>query len=107
MLSTLIVGPLRPSAARFQAASKRSSASPAPPTRSSSSLGGDVLLEVIAQLLHGAELVGPRAPAHAAPAVLVLDELAVAQPVAEIVVQLDLEQHAVEQHLFLEDHHMA
>src|SRR3972149_1511330 len=79
----------RPSAARFQAASKRSSASPAGPTRISRTLGmHHVLLEVVAQLLDRAELVRKAAPAHAAAMVRVFDEIAVAQPVAEVGPQL-------------------
>src|SRR5688572_30400948 len=83
----------RPSATRFQAASKRSSASPPAPTRISRTLGIlHVLLEVVAQLLHRAEGIGPRAAAHPAPVIAVFDQLAVAQHVAQVVVQLDLQR---------------
>src|SRR4030081_480783 len=87
----------RPSATRFQAASKRSSASPAAPTRSSSVLAKatarrlDVALEVVAQLLDRPELVRGAAPAHSAAPVLVLDQIAIAQPVGQIIVAVVFE----------------
>src|SRR3954470_17562348 len=72
---------LRPSATRFHAASKRSSASRGGPTRSSRTLaaalaktaanGGDVALEVVAQLLHGPEFVSRSFSADDLPLVLV------------------------------------
>ena len=59
-----------------------------------------VALEVVAQLLDRAELVGQRPPAQAAPAVRILDQHAVAQEVAAVRIELDFEQRAVgEQHL--------
>src|SRR5216117_2121236 len=82
-VSTRSGASFRPSATRFQAASKRSSASPAAPTRSSSVLAKtperrlDVALE------------------------------AVAQPVAQIVVQLDFEPGILEQYFFRQEQHMA
>src|SRR6185295_16981273 len=70
----------RPSSTRCHAASKRSSASPAAPRRISSDFG--IALEVVAQLLDGTEAVaGIRLVHHAAPR----------KPVAQVVVQLDLE----------------
>src|SRR6476646_6971232 len=80
---------LPPSACRFQAASKRSSASPGAPTRSCSTLAGfDIVLEVIAHLLHRAEGVRRDPPADAALAVLVDDQAAIVEAVA-----LSLELH--------------
>src|SRR5438105_1426741 len=93
--STRSVSTLRPSSRRFQAASKRSSASRASPTRSATILAKapacrlDVALEVVAQLFHRAQLVRHAATAHAPSAGLVDHELAVAQPVAQIMVELD------------------
>src|SRR6266571_6803507 len=84
----------RPSAARFHAASKRSSASPGGPMRSSSTFAKlssrrlHVALEVVAQLLDRPEFVGSRAPVQLAPVIGILDQLAVAQAIAEVVVQL-------------------
>src|SRR2546430_6560331 len=112
-VSTRSGASFRPSARRFQAASKRSSASPAAPTRSSSVLAKaterrlDVALEVVAQLLDRPELVGGAAAAHSAAGVLVLYQSAVAQPVAQIVVQLDFEPGILEQYLFRQEQHMA
>src|SRR5688572_1209098 len=97
----------RPSATRFQAASKRSRASPGAPTRISRTLGiAHVALEVVAQLLHRAELVGPAAATHAPAMVAVLDQLAVAQHVAEIVVQLDLQQMIADEGFLVQDDHI-
>src|SRR5436190_12070261 len=101
---------LRPSLRRFHAASKRSSASRASPTRSSKTLakaasrGGDIALEVIAQLLHRLEVVGRAAAAHRAPPVLVHDPIAVGEPIATIIVELDVQQVIPEQDGFPEDH---
>src|SRR5206468_1220521 len=112
-VSTRSGASFRPSAARFQAASKRSSASPAAPTRSSSVLAKaterrlDVALEVVAQLLDGPELVGGAAAAYSATPVLVLHQGAVAQPVAQIVVQLDFEPGILEEYFFRQEQHMA
>src|SRR2546428_14059318 len=112
-VSTRSGASFRPSATRFQAASKRSSASPAAPTRSSSVLAKaaarrlDVALEVVAQLLDRPELVRSAAAPYPAPSVLVLDQVAVAQPVAQIVVQLDFEPGILEQHFFRQQQHMA
>src|SRR6185503_5838927 len=77
----------RPSCTRFQAASKRSSASAAAPTRISSRLG--IALEVVAQLLDGTEVVL---------ALVVVHHSSPAQAIAQIVVQLDLEALAAVQH---------
>src|SRR5258706_3789213 len=93
---------LRPSATRFHAASKRSSASPGGPRRSSSTRakapphGEHIALEVVAQLLDRAELIGARAAAQPAAAVLVLDQIAVAQAVTQVVVQLDLQYRSAD-----------
>src|SRR6267143_5639660 len=87
-VSTRSGASFRPSATRFHAASNRSSASPAAPTRSSSVLAKatarrlDVALEVVAQLLDRPELVRRAAATQPAAPVLVLDQPAVAQPVA-------------------------
>src|SRR5881396_45201 len=111
-VSTRSGASFRPSATRFHAASKRSSASPAAPTRSSSVLAKaterrlDVALEVVAQLLDRPELVGGAAAAHSATGVLVLYQSAVAQPVAQIVVQLDFEPGILEQYLFRQEQHI-
>src|SRR5687767_15997298 len=70
----------RPSSTRCHAASKRSSASPAAPRRISSSLG--IALEVVAQLLHRAEAVAR---------IRLVDDAAPAQAIAQVVMQLDLE----------------
>src|SRR5919106_4288859 len=70
----------RPSATRCQAASKRSSASPAGPSRISSFL--DIALEVIAQLLDRLEVITPAAVVH---------HPIPCEAIAQIVVQLDLE----------------
>src|SRR5512145_327541 len=86
----------RPSRTRFQAASKRSSASAAAPTRISSFL--DIALEVVAQLLDRLEVVAP---------LVVVHDTSPAQAVAQVVVQLDVE-HAVARHdLFPQEQHMA
>src|SRR5712692_8073636 len=112
-VSTRSGATFRPSATRFHAASKRSRAPPAAPTRSSSVLANatarrlDVALEVVAQLLDRPELVRSAAPAHSAAPVLVLDQLAIAQPVAQIIVQLDFEQGIAEQYFFRQKQHMA
>src|SRR2546422_7922393 len=112
-VSTRSGASFRPSATRFQAASKRSSASPAAPTRSSSVLAKatarrlDVALEVVAQLLDRPELVRGAAAAHSAAGVPVLYQRAVAQPVAQIVVQLDFEPGILEQYFFRQEQHMA
>src|SRR5436853_7042171 len=93
-VSTRSGASFRPSATRFQAASKRSSASPAAPTRSSSVLAKaterrlDVALEVVAQLLDRPELVGCAAAAHSATPLPALYQSRVAQPVPQLVVQL-------------------
>src|SRR4051812_12947026 len=81
---------LRPSATRFQAASKRSSASRGGPTRSSRTLaaalakaatrGRDIALEVVAQLLHGPEFVRGSFAADDLPVVFVPHLVAEAQP---------------------------
>src|SRR6266446_7043853 len=103
----------RPSATRFQAASKRSSASPAAPTRSSSVLAKasacrlDVALEVVAQLLDRPELVRSAAASYSAAPILVVDQCAVAQPIVQIVVQLDFEQDVAEKYFFRQKQHMA
>src|SRR5882762_5537351 len=102
-VSTRSGASFRPSATRFQAASKRSSASPAAPTRSSSVLAKaparrlDVALEVVAQLLDRPELVRAAAASYSATPIVVLDQLAIAQPVPQIVVQLDFEPGILEQ----------
>src|ERR1700752_698325 len=112
-VSTRSGASLRPSATRFQAASKRSSAPPAAPPRSSSVLAKatarrlDVALEVVAQLLDRPELVRGAAASYSAASARVLDQRAVAQPVAQIVVQLDFEQGIAEQHFFRQQQHMA
>src|SRR5205809_6492597 len=112
-VSTRSGASFRPSATRFQAASKRSSASPAAPTRSSRDLAKaserrlDVALEVVAQLLDRPELVGGAAAAYSATPVLVLHQGAVAQPVAPIVVQLDFEPGILEEYFFRQEQHMA
>src|SRR5437667_11668952 len=112
-VSTRSGASFRPSATRFQAASKRSSASPAAPTRSSSVLAKatarrlDVALEVVAQLLDRPELVGGAAAAHSAAGVLVLYQGAVAEPGAQIIVQLDFEPGSLEHHFFRQEQHMA
>src|SRR5687767_6223410 len=86
----------RPSATRCQAASKRSSASPAAPSRISSGL--DIALEVIAQLLHRTEAIARiRLVHHAAPA----------QAIAQVVVQLDVEDSLRRDHGFPQEQHMA
>src|SRR4051812_31948257 len=86
---------LRPSATRFHAASKRSSASRGGPTRSSRTLraalakaaarGNDVPLEVVAQLLDRPELVRHGFAADGFPVIFVQHLVAEAQPVGEIV----------------------
>src|SRR5467141_2586457 len=112
-VSTRSGASFRPSATRFHAASKRSSASPAAPTRSSSVLAKaaarrlDVALEVVAQLLDRPELVRGAAAAQPAAAVLMLDQSAIAQPVAQIVVELDFEQGIAELHFLGQQQHMA
>src|SRR2546430_4930975 len=112
-VSTRSGASFRPSATRFQAASNRSSASLAAPTRSSSVLAKatarrlDVALEVVAQLLDRPELVGSAAAAHPAAPVAVLDQLAIVQPVAQVIVQLDFEQGIAEQYFFRQKQHMA
>src|SRR3954464_14505491 len=86
---------LRPSRRRFQAASKRSSASRASPMRSSTTLAKPttycfhVALEVIAQLLHRARLVARDPAAHTPAARLVLHQVAIAQLISELVTDLD------------------
>src|SRR5688572_15211943 len=70
----------RPSATRCHAASKRSSASPAGPSRISSFF--DIALEVVAQLLDRLEAITPAGLVHHA---------IPRQAIAQIVVQLDLE----------------
>src|SRR5467141_3880961 len=112
-VSTRSGASFRPSATRFHAASKRSSASPAAPTRSSSVLAKasarrlDVALEVVAQLLDRPELVRSAAAAYSAAPIFVLDQCAVAQPIAQIVVQLDFEQDIAEKYFFRQKQHMA
>src|SRR6267143_1095807 len=112
-VSTRSGASFRPSATRFQAASKRSSASPAAATRSSSVLAKatarrlEVALEVVAQLLDRPERVRSAAAAQPAEAVPVLAQSAVAQPVAQIVVQLDFEPGILEQHFLGQQQHMA
>src|SRR5262245_18081356 len=86
----------RPSCTRFQAASKRSSASPAAPMRISTLPG--IALEVVAQLLHRSEVVLP---------LRIVGDAAPAQPVAQVVVQLDLQDAIVEHDLFPQQQHMA
>src|SRR5712692_4631101 len=99
----------RPSATRFHAASKRSSASPAGPTRSSSAFAKlssrrlHVAPEVVAQLLDRPEFVRSRASAQLAPVIGVLDQLAVAQAISEVVVQFDFQNSFVYENPFMED----
>src|SRR5688500_11247985 len=112
MVSTCSTLALRPSATRFQAASKRSSASPAGPTRSSSVLAkrparrAHLALEVVAQLLYRPELVGEAAAADAPPAVFI-KHVSVGQPVGQVRMQLDLEHAAGQEHLLVQQQHMA
>src|SRR5918992_6307452 len=81
-VSTCNVRTACPSTRRFQAASKRSSASAAGPTRISSTFFDTayVLFEIVAQLLDRLEGVRRRAAAHAPPSIGIFHELAVAQP---------------------------
>ena len=67
----------------------------------------DVALEVVAQLLDRSELVRSAAAAHPAAPVAVLDQLAIVQPVAQVIVQLDFEQGIAEQYFFRQKQHMA
>src|SRR5215208_4509267 len=85
----------RPSVTRCQAASNRSSASPAAPNRISSL---DIALEVVAQLLYRAESIARiRLVHHPAPA----------QAIAQVAVQLDLEDSLRRGHRFPQEQHMA
>src|SRR5262245_60118328 len=73
---------LPPCACRFHAASKRSSASPAPLIRTWSRLEAlDIALEVVAHLLDGSEGVRAGAAAHRPLPILVDDEVFVVQQV--------------------------
>src|SRR3954465_7473874 len=101
---------LRRSIRRFQAASKRSSASRASPTRSSRILAKpaserlDIALEVVAQLLDRLELVGRASAAHPPAAVFVDHLVAIVQPVAQRIVESDAHYGIAEHHGFLEDY---
>src|SRR5687767_1057432 len=86
----------RPSATRCHAASKRSSASPAAPSRISSGL--DIALEVIAKLLHRAEAIAR---------IWLVDHAAPPQAIAQVVVQLDVEDSLRRDHGFPQEQHMA
>src|SRR6185295_2335468 len=86
----------RPSSTRCQAASNRSSASPAAPRRISSDFG--IALEVVAQLLDRAEAITR---------VVFVHHAAPGQPVAQVVVQLDLENSLGGDHGFPQQQHMA
>src|SRR6185312_14869974 len=85
---TLRVFTGRPSTLRFHAASNRSRASAAGPTRISRTLAkrasrrAHVLLEVVAQLLDRPERIRQRFAAHPPAPVRILDQIAVAQAVA-------------------------
>src|SRR5688572_1064253 len=86
----------RPSCTRFHAASNRSSASPAAPMRISSFPG--IALEVVAELLHGTEFIV---------AFILVHHAAPAQAIAQVVVQLDLEDSVRFDHRFPQQQHMA
>src|SRR3954470_18925024 len=103
---------LRPSRRRFQAASKRSSASRASPMRSSTTLAKvtarrfHVALEVVAQLLHRARLVARDASAYTPATGLVDHQIAVAQPIGQVITEFDTHHGVPEDDGFAKQRHI-